>query len=124
MTIFILALIILCATALAIYLLYGRFPVPFGKRHSGWSGLRNGHLVMNPVCVACGTKNNLTVHHIIPVNIDPDLELDPKNLVTMCQHHHFAIGHWNNWRRYNINVIEDSIELRKIYDKRLEEQTL
>jgi 5-methylcytosine-specific restriction endonuclease McrA len=31
---------------------------------------------------------NLTVHHIKPVRLAPDLALDPDNLVTLCRSCH------------------------------------
>ena len=39
-------------------------------------------------CVDCGTTEGLTVHHLTPVRVAPELGLDPDNLVTVCRSCH------------------------------------
>lgn len=78
------------------------FAVWEGKPRSGhWPTVRAHHLSRNPFCVCCGQKNNLTVHHVKPVSISPELELEPENLRTVCNECHFVIGHLGNWRWIN-----------------------
>lgn len=39
-------------------------------------------------CLACGTTENLTVHHVVPAREAPDLAFDPENMVTVCRRCH------------------------------------
>ena len=84
----------------------------FSIRSSRWKKTRDKYLQENPTCAVCGRKENLTIHHIIPVHIDESRELDDKNLITLCQgktmNCHFIFGHFLNWSKYNPNVVEDS----------------
>ena len=55
------------------------------KRSSKWPKVRKDYLKLNPECAACGGKTSLNVHHILPYHIRPDLELEPSNLLTLCE---------------------------------------
>jgi 5-methylcytosine-specific restriction endonuclease McrA len=83
-------------------------------RSSQWSTVRKNFLRYNPRCVACGTDQDLNVHHIVPYHVDRSKELDPTNLVTLCREHHLKYGHrcypnYNvNWKCENPNVIKDA----------------
>jgi len=80
----------------------------FGIKRSGkWYSIRKSFLENNPQCAFCTKTKDLQVHHIIPVHINPELELDISNFMTLCSHDHFTIGHFCNWSSYNITVIED-----------------
>lgn len=70
---------------------------------------------MHPYCEWDFCSNNVHVHHIIPVHIDPSLAADPSNMVSLgAKRCHLAIGHAGNWRtRYVRNVLE-VISNRKI----------
>jgi 5-methylcytosine-specific restriction endonuclease McrA len=58
--------------------------------------------------VACGYKGkNLQVHHIKPFHLHPHLELDPQNLITLCEHH-LLLGHLDAWDSYNERIREDA----------------
>lgn len=52
-----------------------------------WRKLRAEHLKRQPNCVVCGKPGD-TVDHIKRVRDFPELRLDPRNLQTMCAHHH------------------------------------
>lgn len=79
------------------------------KRSPLWPKVRKDHLSKNPFCAACGSKKDLEVHHIEPFSINPDRELDPSNLITLCSKYcHFSIGHLMDYNSWNINVIEDA----------------
>jgi hypothetical protein len=80
----------------------------FFGRSSNWRNVRAEHLKQYPECAACGRKDNLEVHHIIPYHICPDKELDPTNLITLCDKYcHFVFGHLMDYKSWNVNVIED-----------------
>lgn len=79
-------------------------------RSSGWRKVRKEFIAKNPACAACGGKMLLQVHHVIPFHIDPALELDASNLITLCMwknNCHSNIGHGDDWKCYNPNVRED-----------------
>lgn len=81
-------------------------------RSSKWGEVQKRHLKNEPLCVVCKTKgkilNPLNVHHVKPFHLDSSLELDDKNLITLCRNHHFLFGHFLNWKSFNQNVREDS----------------
>ena len=78
-------------------------------RSSQWRKVRAKHLEGNPCCAACGRKDNLQVHHIVPYHLNPDLVLEPSNLITLCgKYCHFVFGHFMDWKSWNENVVRDS----------------
>jgi 5-methylcytosine-specific restriction endonuclease McrA len=96
----------------------------FDKRSPKWSDVRKEHIKYQPYCQACGRKEDLEVHHIIPVHKDPSKELDPNNLITLCgKTCHLMFGHLMDYKSWNPNVEEDSelylskIKMRPYHDK-------
>lgn len=87
-------------------------PPEFAPRDSRWGYVRKIHLMHYPKCMACGSDKNVEVHHIQPYHLYPDLELDPHNLLTLCNHPtrlcHFRIGHGFNWKLWNPHVTVDA----------------
>jgi phage terminase large subunit GpA-like protein len=92
---------------LAIVCLVATSSIP-AERSPQWPSVRAEHLRVHPTCEACGTIEQLHVHHVTPVHVDPARELDLENLITLCRQCHFVIGHHRNWRGYNPNVREDA----------------
>jgi 5-methylcytosine-specific restriction enzyme A len=85
----------------------------FAKRSSKWPALRKSFLKTHPACAACGTNQKLEIHHCVPFHIDKTLELVESNLITLCDGPngcHFHIGHLNDWKLANPNVIQDALE--------------
>lgn len=80
------------------------------KRSPEWDNVQENHLKTHDECVACGSKEKLNVHHIKPFHLFPELELDPNNLITLCMDNecHLLIGHGNNFKFYNPNVVDDA----------------
>ncbi|HZZ77186.1 MAG TPA: hypothetical protein VFE62_01625 [Gemmataceae bacterium] len=83
-----------------------------GKRSGHWPHVRASHLAANPTCAACGGKDALEVHHCKPFHLHPDLELDPTNLITLCEKPghdcHYVFGHAGNWHGFVPTVREDA----------------
>jgi 5-methylcytosine-specific restriction protein A len=80
-------------------------------RSSGWSKVRKAHVKANPFCASCGTKRKLEVHHIRDFSSNPELELDPDNLITLCRagtQCHLTFGHLGSWKSINPEVAKDS----------------
>ena len=93
--------------------------VRYATRSPGWSKLRNEHIEKQPYCQACGSYKRPEVHHIVPVHVDPSKELDPDNLITLCDKYcHFIFGHLMNYKSWNVNVIEDS----KVYYNKIKKK--
>jgi 5-methylcytosine-specific restriction endonuclease McrA len=88
-------------------------------RSPKWKTIRSQHLKSNSYCAACGRKTGLEVHHIEPVQINPQRELDPTNLITLCDSYcHLAIGHLMDYKSWNENVIKDSeVYLDKVQNR-------
>jgi len=75
------------------------------QRAGEWRRVRAEHLKKHPACEVCGRTNNLTVHHVFPVSLAPELELVESNLMTLCDTPcHFMFGHFFNYHCYNKNV--------------------
>ncbi len=88
-------------------------------RYPQWRKLRAAHLKIEPSCAACGTKKDLDVHHIIPVSVNPQRELDPTNLVTLCSARcHLVFGHFMSYTCYNPDVRQMTKEYRAKFNKR------
>jgi len=77
-------------------------------RSSQWPKVRKQYIVKHPRCEACDSPKSLQVHHIIPVHTNPDKELDPTNLITLCSRCHLRIGHGGSFKTYNPFVREDA----------------
>jgi hypothetical protein len=78
------------------------------------------HLEAFPNCAACGGTSMLEVHHIVPISRDRMKELDPDNLITLCEGNmdHFVRGHLCDWRSFNGDVVEDAHDqLNKIRNR-------
>jgi hypothetical protein len=83
------------------------------KRSSGWGKARKEHLKNNPECALCGGTKKLNVHHIKPFHVHPELELEPSNLITLCEdkgdgvYCHLFFGHLGNYKSINVTLVED-----------------
>lgn len=84
------------------------------NRSKEWSKVRKQHLENYPECQCCGRKDDLDVHHIVPVHVNPSLELNDSNLITLCSKYcHFSIGHLMDWKSWNEDVVLDAAKLNK-----------
>src|ERR1700729_690052 len=94
-------------------------------RSTKWPAVERAHLAKQPRCVACSDRaapKNLQVHHIIPLHFclrirRPDLELDERNLITLCESesrvdtcddHHLLVGHLGDFESANLHVVHDA----------------
>jgi 5-methylcytosine-specific restriction endonuclease McrA len=83
------------------------------KRSSKWDTVRKNFLKTNSTCAVCGGKDKLEVHHKQPFHEHPELELDPTNLITLCESKsngvtcHLLFGHLGNYRSINKDVDKD-----------------
>lgn len=88
--------------------MFSLFRLRYATRSPKWQTVRKQHLKNNPNCIACGKSKKVEVHHIEPVHISPDRELDPSNLVTLCADPcHIVFGHLLDFKSWNINVLKD-----------------
>jgi 5-methylcytosine-specific restriction endonuclease McrA len=84
------------------------------KRSGKWPKVRAEHLKNNPTCAVCGGNKHLEVHHKKPFHLNRDLELDPSNLITLCENQndgvncHLLFGHLGSFKSFNENVEFDS----------------
>jgi len=101
----------------------GKVPKGAPERSPKWAGVRKAFLKDHPVCEVCEGKVKLNVHHIKPYHLHPELELEPSNLITLCEcsshgiNCHLLIGHLGNFKNVNPNSVEDS----KIWNGKLKE---
>lgn len=107
--------------------LFGRKPqlcvLPSGAdalciRSPGWKDLRDEFVEEHPRCECCGSKEDLEVHHIWPVHLFPQWELEWWNLMTLCRTCHFLFGHLKDWASYNESVVVDVKRMRKRIQER------
>lgn len=82
-------------------------------RSTKWASVRKVFLRTNNKCAVCGGTKKLEVHHKKPFHKHPELELDEKNLITLCEAKtngvtcHLLYGHLGNYRSINSKVEED-----------------
>lgn len=92
-------------------------------RSPHWEKVRHDFAVAHPTCAACGGNERLQVHHVRPFHLHPELELEPTNLITLCEHPerlcHHRIGHSLDWKAYNEHVREDAAQSLERIQKRL-----
>ena len=93
--------------------------IRYATRSSQWTNVRKKHLQNHPTCAACGSNKKLEVHHKKPVHLNPDLELDPENLITLCDSPcHLVFGHLFNYKSYNESVeLDCSVYLNKVENR-------
>ena len=94
--------------------LLGLAPIDHGQIAAGvprspqWAKVRAAHLRAHPTCAACGQREKLEVHHVVPFGVDPSRELDRSNLLTLCSDPcHIVHGHLMSWKRWNAAVVTD-----------------
>ena len=97
-----------------------RRPNYTAARSGKWPTLEHNWLKVHPACAACGTTEQVAVHHKKPFHIHPELELEPTNLITLCEKHccHLMIGHAGDFHAFNPHVEEDAKILRKRVEQR------
>jgi hypothetical protein len=86
-----------------------------GPRSGKWPAVRQRFIKAHPCCEACGSVQNLNVHHIFSFKNNPELELDPDNLITLCRKHHFFLGHSGNWSITNKKCKEEVKAYRQLH---------
>lgn len=93
--------------------------IRFASRSSSWPKIRKEHIKKYPYCAACGKSSKIEVHHIEPVHINADRELDPTNLITLCDSPcHIVFGHLMDYKSWNITVVKDCMEYySKFYNR-------
>jgi hypothetical protein len=102
-------------------LVQGKAPL-HAKRSGHWATVRKHHLEKFGECAVCGDTKSLEVHHIQPFHEHPELELEPSNLITMCESKsygiicHLLIGHNGNYKNINPNVVKDASLWREKLD--------
>lgn len=69
-------------------------------RDPRWHRASRAYLKSNPSCVCCGQAAT-TVHHVVPVSRDKDLEMVSENWAAVCARCHFVVGHVCDWRDVN-----------------------
>ena len=88
-------------------------------RSPQWSSVRDAFLKQNPTCAVCGGTKKLQAHHIRVFHLNPSDELNPQNLIPLCEvssrNCHLNIGHLGSFQSWNENVVEDA---RIWHDKR------
>lgn len=86
------------------------------KRSSKWPRVRAEHLKLHPYCAVCMGTKDLNVHHMKPFHLHPELELEPTNLITLCDEAgrgcHLLFGHGLNYSAANEYVDTDAALIR------------
>ena len=94
-------------------------------RSPRWPAVRAAHLRAFPACEACGGSDRVEVHHLMPFHSHPELELEPRNLLTLCvsgpggMSCHLVIGHGGDWRARNPRAPLDAAWLRSVIEGRV-----
>ncbi len=91
----------------------GHLPIgpAYGTARSGkWKAFREKWLELHPDCAACGGTEQVEAHHKKPFHLQPELELDSHNIITLCEKRlcHLMLGHSGDWHAYNPHVADDA----------------
>lgn len=91
------------------------------KRSSKWRNVRAIYIKKFPICAVCGGKTKISVHHIYPFHLFPELELKMDNLITLCNYKrcHINYGHLFSYKSYNINIKADAYYFNQKIKNRL-----
>jgi len=95
-------------------------------RSSRWPAIEKAFRKIHPQCVCCAVPStrHVQIHHRFPFHYcvalgRPDLELDVRNLITLCEgprasdpDHHLLIGHLADWQSADLDVAEAAITFR------------
>lgn len=87
---------------------------PLGAiRSSHWARVRADFAAANPSCAVCGSIKKIEIHHVVPFHLDASRELDPTNLITLCESRgflncHLLFGHLGNYKKVNLDCVEDA----------------
>jgi 5-methylcytosine-specific restriction endonuclease McrA len=88
---------------------------PLSLRSPKWDSVRDSFIVKHNTCASCGNTNikKLQVHHIEPFHLYPEKELDPNNLITLCEEKgeagcHLKLGHLGDWKSFNPKIKQDA----------------
>src|SRR3990167_2204595 len=93
-------------------------------RSSDWSKVRKEHLRLHPRCAVCLGIAKREVHHKKMFYTNPELELSPENLITLCESKkngvtcHQFFGHLGNYKSINPEVKEDALIWRRKIQER------
>ena len=90
-------------------------------RSPHWLVVEREFRAARPQCLACDERECIQIHHSFPFHYAialgrPDLELDARNLVALCeseddrmaQDHHLLLGHLGDFRSGNLAVRADA----------------
>jgi hypothetical protein len=91
-------------------------------RSSHWETVEKAFRKLHPQCTCCvvASTAHVQIHHCFPFHYcvalgRPDLELDMRNLITLCEwpshrspDHHLLIGHLGFFQSSNLTVVEDA----------------
>lgn len=84
------------------------------KRSPMWLDFRKYIVGKNPACAACGGTKRPEVHHVVPFQFAPDLELVESNVIVLCRTKpyvcHLRIGHGGDFKAYNPAVRQQAEE--------------
>lgn len=88
----------------------GRAKLGGASRSSQWPAFKTEYAKTHlPVCAVCGGTADLNLHHLKPFHVFPQLELDPTNVLWLCnaKQCHIRIGHLGNFQSINPAGKED-----------------
>lgn len=95
-------------------------------RSPQWPKIEHAFRKLHPQCVCCivPSTKHVQIHHRFPFHYcvalgRPDLELDMRNLITLCEwpshpspDHHLLVGHLDDFQSSNLAVAEDAVTFR------------
>ena len=98
--------------------------IKYGKTRSPeWSSVRKKHIGLNPTCAVCGSTKKVEVHHKKPFHLHPELELDPDNLISLCEGKefssvicHLTFGHLGNYQDVNPDIEATAKTMKTIFE--------
>lgn len=91
----------------------GKHPITT-RRSPEWPRVEREYREKHPNCEICGRDKHIQVHHKQPFHLHPELELDPDNLISLCEPPgrvfkcHLIFGHVGNFKLFNPKIATDA----------------
>ena len=83
-------------------------------RSDKWPAFKKTFAKTHPqICTVCGSKVKVELHHIAPFHLNQDKELDPNNVIWLCESEkylncHLWYGHLGSFKSWNVDVATDA----------------
>lgn len=81
------------------------------RSSSEWKKLRKKIINRDKHCLICGSRDDLEIHHIIPLDVNWQLRKEKLNLITLCKLHHNQVHNGVFSQCYLMKLVKEVDEM-------------